>query len=897
MRQASDIDMSGLLKSAERAILDYHAPAYVVVNDKADVLYASAHTGKYLQVPQDAPHVNVLRMARPEIRRGVRVTFHKASDQRQVVVCDPLYVYVNGECQHVRLTIRPLAQRGAKAGLMLVIFEEIGLPFPAVQGKQHTPFPQEAEPIIQQLEDQFTRTQENLQDTIEELGISNQDLGASNEERTMINEELWVAKEELVSSQAELNAINAELHDKIEALTRVNEDIKNYLDSTHIATMFLDLHACIKSFSPAITDIFRVLHSDIGRPITDIAPRLVYDHVQQDIASVLQTQAPVEKQLHTPAGDWYMMRILPYRRLDNAIDGVVMTFVNVSALKNAEEKISQLNRDLQHQVAELETLLELAPIGIAISNDPAGHSIRVNRRGYEILGIPLGSNAFTSASTGKDAPFVIYRDDQEVPPEDLPIQRAGRSGTPVRNEEYRVVRQDGQAVSMVMSAAPLYDTHGQAVGAIGAFGDITLRKQTQQELERHARQQSVVVQLGLRALADVAVSAVMDEAVALVAETLEVEYCKVLELLPDGMALRLRAGVGWQEGLVGQAIVATTDDSQAGFTLLSNAPVIVEELRTEMRSHGPSLLLDHGVVSGMSVVIHGPSRPYGVLGAYTTTRRTFTTDDINFLQSVAHVLTTALHREHIEKNLRQEQLQQAERLASIGTLATGVAHELNNPLNTIMLSAEYAQSLHNGQAATGLDDLESTLNDIVYEAQRCGAIVKNLLRLARNEPLQKEPHDLNEIVRRTVDLAEHYFPQAHMVLRCDLTEDLPDVVLNATEIRQVLVNLLQNALDAAGEEGQVTIRTRSNQTSVQLIVQDNGPGIPAEHIPHIFDPFYSTRRHEGGMGLGLSIVYAIVTDHRGSIRIQTASGQGTAFVITLPPAAEERHEHDEGSRC
>jgi signal transduction histidine kinase len=477
------------------------------------------------------------------------------------------------------------------------------------------------------------------------------------------------------------------------------------------------------------------------------------------------------------------------------------------------------------------------------------------------------------------------------------MQRAGLSGAPVRNEEYLVVHKDGQAVSVVMSAAPLYDTHGQVVGAIGAFGDITLRKQTQQEIERRARQQSVVAQLGIRALADVEVSAVMDEAVGLVAETLGVEYCKVLELLPDGMALRLRAGVGWHEGLVGQATVSTQDDSQAGFTLLSNAPVMVEDLRAETRFHGPSLLLDHGVVSGMSVIIHGPSRPYGVLGAHTTTRRTCTTDDINFLQSVAHVLTTALHREHIEENLRREQLQQAERLASIGTLATGVAHELNNPLNTIMLSAEYAQSLHDGQATTDPDDLESTLTDILYEARRCGAIVKNLLRLARNEPLQKEPNDLNEIVRHTVDLADHYFPQANMALHCDLAEHLPDVVLNATEIGQILVNLLQNALDAAAEEAQVTIRTRADQTSVRLIVQDSGPGIPAEHMPHIFDPFYSTRRHEGSIGLGLSIVYVIVTDHQGTIRIQSAPGQGTAFVITFPLAAAERHEHDEGSRC
>ncbi len=144
----------------------------------------------------------------------------------------------------------------------------------------------------------------------------------------------------------------------------------------------------------------------------------------------------------------------------------------------------------------------------------------------------------------------------------------------------------------------------------------------------------------------------MDMAVEVVAETLGVEYCKVLELLPDGNTLLMRSGVGWKDGVVGQATVNTGTDSQAGYTLVSTAPVIVDDLRTETRFTGPQLLLEHGVVSGLSVIIHGHDGPFGVLGAHSTQRRSFAKNDINFLQAVANVLAEASGRRQAEETLR-----------------------------------------------------------------------------------------------------------------------------------------------------------------------------------------------------------------------------------------------------
>lgn len=172
-----------------------------------------------------------------------------------------------------------------------------------------------------------------------------------------------------------------------------------------------------------------------------------------------------------------------------------------------------------------------------------------------------------------------------------------------------------------------------------------------EEVRYRLRQQAAVAELGMRALTSKDMTRLMNEAAALGAMGLSVEYCKILELLPDEKGLLLRAGVGWKKGTVDRATVSAGKDSQAGYTLLSEEPVIVEDLRREKRFTGPPLLKEHGVISGLSVIIHGKERPFGVLGAHSRQARQFTTDDINFLQSIANILAAAIERRKTEEIL------------------------------------------------------------------------------------------------------------------------------------------------------------------------------------------------------------------------------------------------------
>ncbi|MBZ5600751.1 MAG: PAS domain S-box protein [Acidobacteriia bacterium] len=231
-------------------------------------------------------------------------------------------------------------------------------------------------------------------------------------------------------------------------------------------------------------------------------------------------------------------------------------------------------------------------------------------------------------------------------------QRVFREGL-VRDYPLQVQHKDRSSTPVLYNATVFRDESGKVGGVFAAARDVTELRHAESEVRLLARLQTVVAELGQEALRREPSDKVRREAVELVAKTLDVEYCKVLELLPDGKSLLLRAGVGWKTGLVGQAIASSGTDSQAGFTLLSDQPVVVEDLRTEKRFSGPPLLHDHDVVSGMSVVIPTSEGPYGVLGAHTKQRRIFSRDEVSFLQSVANILGTMIERQRAEEALQK----------------------------------------------------------------------------------------------------------------------------------------------------------------------------------------------------------------------------------------------------
>lgn len=224
------------------------------------------------------------------------------------------------------------------------------------------------------------------------------------------------------------------------------------------------------------------------------------------------------------------------------------------------------------------------------------------------------------------------------------------------NQEYRIVRHDNQEVRWVHGLGKLeHDWVGNPILLIGTIQDITERRELEDLMLQYARQQEIIAKLGQFALTNQSLEDIFKEAVQLVSVTLRVEYTKILQLDPETEELLLVAGVGWQKGLVGDAIVNAGDNSQAGYTLASESPVVVEDLTQESRFNGPALLIEHGIVSGMSVVIGDTEKPFGIFGAHTRFRRSFSSNDVFFLQSVANILADAIKNRSVEESLRSSE--------------------------------------------------------------------------------------------------------------------------------------------------------------------------------------------------------------------------------------------------
>src|SRR5215217_3588524 len=346
--------------------------------------------------------------------------------------------------------------------------------------------------------------------------------------------------------------------------------------------------------------------------------------------------------------------------------------------------------------------------------------------------------------------------------------------------------------------------------------DITQPKREQKELETRTRQQAVVAELGLRALANDDLQALMDDELASVARTLRVEYVKIVELLPGGEELLMRAGVGWEEGLVGSARESAGLGSQAGYTLLVNEPVIVEDLRTETRFNPPPLVQQRGGVSGMTVVIPGREEPFGVLGAHSRSRRTFSEDDVNFLQAVANVLATAIERHETEKKFLE--VRETER----SRIARDIHDEALQDLSGALVEARQLQSISESpESARRLVRLVATLDRIGQQLR--GAIYDLRLEGEQDELFPKLLDSLVELHRG-------------MAPESDIALEVHDGVLSGPlgergrQLLRILGEALTNVRRHSGAS-QVRVGVGITKGKLWAEVKDDGRGFDAAAYP------------------------------------------------------------------
>ncbi|MBF0588480.1 MAG: PAS domain-containing protein [Magnetococcales bacterium] len=332
-----------LKKGVEALLLAKHTPACVIINEHYEAIYIHGRTGQYLEAPTGRTNWNLLKLAREGLLPDLTTAVRKAKTEESAVRYDGLSVQVNGGVQHLNLLVRPLVEPEVMAGCMAVIFESVG-PIQPKDKPKLLVTPGDKDQRIAELEKELRSTKEYLQTTIEELESSNEEMKSTNEEMQASNEELQSANEELETSKEEgqsineeLTTVNSEHQEKITALSKANDDMANYLASTEVGVIFLDLKLRIRRFTPRVTEFIKLIPSDIGRPLGDIATSLISQPLSQEAEAVLEDLVPREKEVQITDGKWFFMRMKPYRTTENVIDGVVITFMDITLQKQQEQ--------------------------------------------------------------------------------------------------------------------------------------------------------------------------------------------------------------------------------------------------------------------------------------------------------------------------------------------------------------------------------------------------------------------------------------------------------------------------------------------------------------------------------------------------------------------------------
>jgi two-component system CheB/CheR fusion protein len=370
---------------ADQMLLQQFSPAGVLVNEYGDIIYISGHTGKYLEPAVGKANLNIFAMLREGLRSEFSVAFRRVIMKKEAVVLHNIKVGTNGSTQTIDINIKWIEKPEPLNGMIMIIFTDIpdiaNIKLLEKKGKKNLNSLQQSE-----LENELKYTREKMQDTLEEMQTSqeelkstNEELQSTNEELQSTNEELTSSKEEMQSLNEELQTLNAELQSKVDDYSRVNNDMKNLLNSTDIATLFLDKELNIRRYTFQSTKIFKLIKSDIGRPFTDLVSDLIYPDLSDDAFEVLKTLVFIQKPIPTKDGRWFSIRIMPYRTFDDRIDGLVITFINISDLKLVEEKL--------HETEQMNDLLLGSSSDIIIKLASDGKILEFNTESEKFFGI------------------------------------------------------------------------------------------------------------------------------------------------------------------------------------------------------------------------------------------------------------------------------------------------------------------------------------------------------------------------------------------------------------------------------------------------------------------------------------------------------------------------------
>ena len=822
---ARPANLPDVRKAGDRALLRRLSPCGVTINSDLRVLEFRGRTSPYFEQPTGAASLDFLRMISEDLLSDVRTALQEATKSEAPVERRSAVFGDAGRSGRITIEVIPFRAPPSQEWFFHVLLRAGNGAEVEAAARSPRQDSEAAEERVTALREQLASMREAFQAmledkeaTKEETQVANEEMQSANEELQSTNEELETAKEELQSANEELTTLNDELGLRNTELTRLLNDLNNLSSGVDLPVIMLDKNLRVRRFSSQAAEMFKLEGGEVGERIGILSAEV--PKLPKLAAQVMRTRKGIEKEIVRPDGHHYSLRLRPYLTSNGEVEGAVVFLVNIDQIKETEQERQELSETLA-------TLFESSPDAVMTVN-ALGRIERVNGQAEKMFGYARRE------LLGKPVAKLMSGQFPKAPGK----RRTGSTATAV-GLELMARRKDGSKFPVEIMLNPL--SLAGAEGIIATVRDITQRKRVEQALsqsreeletrvaertaelstertntvvalETRAGQQAALAGLSQRALEGAVLATLLDDAVRLVPAILGCEFCKVMELLPSGKALLLRAGVGWKKRSAGSLQVATGRKSQEGFTLLSNAPVIVEDLRAEKRFRSPPLLFDRHVVSGLSVIIHGRRQPYGVLAAHTTRRKGFTNDDVHFLQSVANVLAAAIERRELEEELLNVSSNEQRRIGQ--DLHDGLCQHLAGvEFKTAALAKQLAHDPAKGGHAASIVEL------IRNGARQAWMLARGL------SPVTLESHGLMSALR---ELAANSGKLFQITCRFDCPR--PVLVPNnavATHLYRIAQEAITNAVKH-GHARSVVVSLSRTRNSATLTVTDNGTGLPRD---------------------------------------------------------------------
>ncbi len=455
-------------------LIERLGPPSLLVDENFDIVHLSDSVGRFLQFPSGEPTANLLRIVNPSLRVELRVALYQVAKSGTSVDLTGVRLEGRGGDQVADIGVRPA--QDLAPGFMLIVFRERDPADVGSSAPGRTLAISDENDLVSQLENevalgkrQLREAGENYEAQTEELKASNEELQAMNEELRSATEELETGREELQSINEELTTVNQELKGKVDELSRSNDDLQNLMASTNIATVFLDRDLRIERYTPSAVTIFNLIPSDVHRPLSDLTHRLEYGDLSRDAAQVLERLTPIEREVRDADGRWFLARVLPYRTKEDRISGVVLTFIDLTERRRAED-------ELRASETRLRLVIDNA-YDYAIFTTDADQRITSWSRGAEAI---LGYRE--EEVCGEPLAMIFTTEDQGLALADLEVETALKRGR--ANDERWHQRKDGSRFWASGSLMPMRCDGGEVVGFVKILRDRTEQREAAESLRR-----------------------------------------------------------------------------------------------------------------------------------------------------------------------------------------------------------------------------------------------------------------------------------------------------------------------------------------------------------------------------------------------------------------------------